>query len=96
VESFDQELANASQLTIVYVVGSDLENRLLRFGPLPLIAEIPEFECDVAPRMSILAQQVTGNDANGNKIWSGQSIDGDGEATPGQGTEIGIRAARED
>ena len=97
IDSFDQNLTMAQQLTIIYSVGQDLENRFLKFGPLPLISEIPEFECEGgAPRVTIQAQQVTGENNSGATIWSGQSLESEGAATPGQGKQIGIRAARGD
>ena len=98
VDTIEQRVTNdPKQMTIIYSVGQDVENRFLKFGPLPLIDEITEFECDGGlPRVTMQAQQMVGLNASGAQIWSGQSLESEGEATPGQGKQIGVRAARGD
>ncbi len=95
VVSFNQELDAATQLTVTYAVEDVVENRFLKFGPLPLVDKISEFTCDGgSPRVQVDAQRISGVNAGGTKIWSGEAVDTD-VAAPGQGKAIQLRARRE-
>lgn len=96
VIEIDQELDVADQLTVTYSATGEVENRTLKFGPLPLVDKIPEFQCDGgSPRVQIDPQQIRGRNAAGNVIWEGEALDAD-MASPTFGGEITVRAAAND
>jgi hypothetical protein len=93
VSEIEQQLDVASLLTVTYAVTSDVENQQLKFGPLPLIDEIPEFVCESgSPRVLVSPQQIQGRDAVGNVIWEGEALDED-MAAPGQGKAVVVKVA---
>ncbi len=93
VESFRQELDVAKQLTIVYAIEGDPENRDLPFGPVPK-AELAACGPGSAPIVRVANNgSVRGLDGSDNAIWSTESFTPD-EAATGQGQAIKIRAAR--
>ena len=96
VIDIEQQLDVAKLLTVTYEVPENPENRFLKFGPLPLIDQIPEFECEGgSPRMQISPQQISGQNAAGETIWEGEALDED-MAAPGQGKAVVVKSARSD
>lgn len=91
-----QVLDVADQLTVTYAVSDDPENRFVKFGPLPLVEEIPEFDCaGGSPRMQIDPRSMRGLNGGGQVIWQGEALDDD-MARPGQGKSIVVKSSRND
>lgn len=94
IAGFQQELDITNALTVTYAVEDNPENHFVKFGPLPLIEEIPEFVCEFGwPRMQIDPQQMRGYDSGGAVIWQGEALDQD-MASPGQAKAVVVKSAR--
>lgn len=93
VDGFDQELDAAKQLSVVYSIEGDPEDRELPFGPIPT-AELAACEAGQQPIVRVGSNgAVRGVDGNGDTLWNTEAF-GPSEATTGQGRTIDIRAAR--
>lgn len=93
VESFDQELDAARQLTVTYAINGDPENHELPFGPIP-DAGLAACQAGEQPIVRVGSNgAVRGVDGNGDTLWNTEAFDPP-EAATGQGQTIDIRAAR--
>jgi hypothetical protein len=93
VDSFRQELAMTKQLTVVYSIEGDPENRELPFGPVPK-ASLADCEAGGQPIVRVGSNgAVRGIDGSGNTLWNTESFN-PSEAATDQGAAIGINAAR--
>ena len=93
VDSFRQELASATQLTITYSIEGNPENRELPFGPIPK-ADLADCEPGEQPIVRVGSNgAVRGIDGSGNTLWNTESFN-PSEAATDQGAAIGIKAAR--
>lgn len=93
VASFDQELSVAQQLTVLYNVEGDLEDRELPFGPIP-DAGLAGCEANGQPIVRVGSNgAVRGIDGGGDTVWRTESFSPD-EAFTDQGAAIEIRAGR--
>jgi hypothetical protein len=95
VDSFRQELSGMTkQLTVLYSIEGDPENRELPFGPVPE-PELAACEAGGLPIVRVGSNgAVRGLDGNGNTLWNTESFN-PAEATTGQGAAIEIHAARQ-
>jgi len=93
VERFTQELDVARQLTVLYNIEGDIEDRVLPFGPIPK-PSLAACENGGQPIVRVGGMgSVTGQDTNGNRLWNTETFSPE-DATTGQGQAIKIRAAR--
>lgn len=93
VDSFRQELSTSKQLTVLYSIEGDPENRELPFGPIPK-AELAACEAGGQPIVRVGSNgAVRGLDGNGNTLWNTESFNPN-EAATDQGASIEIKAAR--
>lgn len=88
VESIEQRLDPVKQLTVRYAIDGSLENRLLRFGPLPT----KETAGCLDPIVRAAVGGVKGYDTSGAVIWEVTSIE-PLDAVTDQGGEIVVRIA---
>lgn len=94
VSRFEQRLQDTPQLTVVYDVtsDSDIEDKTLRFGPLPLASLA---DCAPGQHASVrMTNSISGQDANGSPLWRTETRNGD-VAEAGQGGSIVIYARRD-
>jgi hypothetical protein len=92
VDSFQQELDAARQLTVNYSILADPEDRELPFGPIP-IAELAACEPGKQPIVRVGGNgAVRGLDAGGNTLWNTEAFN-PSEAATGQGATLKIFAA---
>ncbi len=94
VTGFNQVLDTDPQhLTVEYAIMGELENRTIKFGPLPL----PNLTMCEGGGPGIVRLQAAGvrGGSQGNELWTMSSF-GPSEAAPGQGQAIAIRSERND
>lgn len=93
VESFDQELDSAKQLTVTYSISGNPENREVAFGPIPK-AGLAACEAGAHPIVRVGSNgAVRGIGGSGDTIWNTEAFN-PAEAQTDQGQPIRIRAAR--
>jgi len=94
IQQRGMEEGETPTLDITYnVTGSELENRHLIVGPLP-VADLANCDGGALPTVSIQAPGITGLGTQGSPIWAGSSAPVD-KATTDQGLPMKVRVGEE-
>lgn len=81
VSAFEQQLEQIPALRINYTTGSDLEQKIVPFGPLP-DAALAACGGGEAPTVRLAnGGAIGGYDSNGEKIWEGSTFEPNSAAT---------------